>query len=111
MKTMHELEKYIEMRTNGQNAAIAVMLGRYYVMVKEFEKADKQFTQALEIHKKIGNRLEYGKVYYYRGMMELARENERAIRFFKQSVEIFDALGAKGWKQKSSSHLAERSSS
>lgn len=111
MKTMTDLEQFVEIRTDGQDAAIAMMLGRYYTMVKQFEKADKQFAQALDTYKKIGNRLECGKVHYYRGMMELARESEHAQECFRQSTEIFEALGAKDWKQKAGRHLTEQSSS
>jgi tetratricopeptide (TPR) repeat protein len=105
METMNALEQCVEKYTDGQKAAIAMMLGRYHTMKEEFEEAETQLTQALKINKKIGNRLQYGKSYYYRGMMERARKGDRVQEFLAQAVEIFDALGAKAWKQKAQDHL------
>lgn len=110
MKTMDDLEQFVETHTDSQSAAIAMMRGCYYVELKEFKKAEMEFIRSLEINQKIGNRLECGKVYYHRGILERARENDRAEKFFEQSIEIFDSLCAKGWAQKARVHLRKPSS-
>ncbi len=100
-RTIKKLDEYSEIRTEGQNAAIALMLGRYYIMVKDYDAADRQLRRSLEVFKKAGNKLEVGKAYYFRGMMEQARGSPSGAKEnIRESVKVLEALGANGWKEK-----------
>ncbi len=109
-KTMAKLEEYNEIRTEGENAASALMLGRYYTMVKNYDQADKQLRWSLEIFKKACNKLEVGKVCYYYGLLEQARGNPSdAKENIRDALKIFEALGANGWKEKAENIIREYS--
>ncbi len=111
-RTMSSLEDFTEILTEGQNAAIALMFGRYYMKIKDFDKADKHLRRSLEIYKKAVIKLQIGRVYYFLGMMECAKGNKSEFKVYvEKSLEIFNSIGARGWGDKAEKALKENRSS
>ncbi len=74
---------------------------RLYAQEKKWNKAKASFKEAISIFNERKEKLGLGKVYYYQGMMykEIGDKiNKR--RCLNRALEIFKALGAKGWSQK-----------
>ncbi|MGB3480214.1 MAG: tetratricopeptide repeat protein, partial [bacterium] len=90
-----------KMKSRRFEGIINLLLGRYYTETGDLESAKKHLTKSLRISKDIGERLTVGRTYYYLGMMGLAIGEKAIYRgYFKKALEIFDSLGAKGWKEK-----------
>ncbi len=90
-------------------SSIDLLLGRHYTETMDFENARKHLNKALKVFKKIGERLNAGRTYYYMGMMELTMGKKSVCqKHLTKASEIFESLGAKGWKEKVEEAIALR---
>lgn len=100
------LRKEVKIKNFGGN--VNLLLGRYYVKTNDFKKADLHLRQALRIFEELEEKFTIGQVYYYLSKMELVKGKESAYKeYINKSLEIFNSIGAKGWKEKTEQTLKE----
>ncbi|MGB3477760.1 MAG: tetratricopeptide repeat protein [bacterium] len=101
-KTMEILQRLVKgVKSKRFESNISLLLGRYYTETNDFEKANKHLNKALKIFEEIGERLNIGKANYYMAIMKLAMGKKSLGRKrLTKASEIFESLGAKGWKEK-----------
>ncbi len=107
VENIRDLRK--EVKIQGLTGDVNLLLGQYYMKTRDFNKADLHLRQALRIFEGSGEKFNAGQVCYYLSKMELMRGKEAAYKeLIDKSLEIFNTIGAKAWKQKVEKTLEER---
>jgi diguanylate cyclase (GGDEF)-like protein len=107
-KSMDELKALQEiLKSKGTRGQIETLSGRYCIKTKDSEKMNDCLDEALHIFEGLGDNLNIGKVYYYKGIGALAIHSKSICHNkLSKSLEIFDSLGANGWKKRTEKALA-----
>ncbi len=97
-----------ELKTARHEGQQNFLLGRFYSITKEFEKAETHLRKALLVYEKTGMKMGVGVVYYYLAQIEFERGNKPLGKeYYDKSMEIFSSIGAKGWQAKVEKFLKE----
>jgi tetratricopeptide (TPR) repeat protein len=92
---------YAETKTIRLKARIDLLMGRFYVIAGDFDKAESRMGSALKTFLSLDEPMIIGQAYFYSGYLyeykgdvPLSRQN------YNKALEYFTSIQAKGWAEK-----------
>lgn len=85
-----------------------LLVGRFHIMKQEYTTAEKVLRSALTSFEKLEEQYNIGQTYLYLGILEIKRGFAQDARpYFITARGVFEAIGAKYWKDKIDTLLSE----
>lgn len=100
-KASAKLKKLLKESPKTQYGNFYLLMVRYYLQTRKFDKADVFAGKAAGVFDKTGERFNIGRTYYYKGILESEKgRTERSRELFGKAIDVFNSIGAKRWKKK-----------